>query len=82
MVAAGPSPRPVASAEAPPAQGSRPVRFGGRWVETPVLRGEPAAGSEIEGPVVFELPEATFVVPPGWSAQVDEAGTILARAHG
>ena len=45
-----------------------------------MLRGEPGAGTEAEGPVVFELPEATFVVPPGWSARVDEAGTILAEA--
>jgi N-methylhydantoinase A/oxoprolinase/acetone carboxylase beta subunit len=81
MVVAGPSPRPVASTEETPARGSRPVRFGGEWVETPVLRGEPAAGAEVEGPVVFELPEATFVVPPGWSSKVDEAGTILAHAH-
>ena len=57
----------------------RPVRFDGEWVETPVLRGEPAAGTEAEGPVVFELPEATLVLPPGWSAEVDDAGTIVAR---
>ena len=25
---------------------------------------------------MFELPEATLVLPPGWSAEVDEAGTI------
>ena len=31
-----------------------------------MLRGEPPAGTSAEGPVVFELPEATFVVPPGW----------------
>jgi hypothetical protein len=29
--------------------------------------------------VVFELPEATLILPPGWSAEVDEAGTIVAR---
>jgi hypothetical protein len=28
---------------------------------------------------VFELPEATLVLPPGWSASVDEAGTITAE---
>jgi N-methylhydantoinase A/oxoprolinase/acetone carboxylase beta subunit len=60
--------------------GSGPVRFGGDWTTTPVLRGEPAAGTEAEGPVVFELPDATFVVPPGWSSRVDESGTILADA--
>jgi hypothetical protein len=29
--------------------------------------------------VVFELPEATLVLPAGWSAAVDERGTIKAR---
>ena len=57
----------------------RQARFGGAWVETPVLRGEPPAGAEASGPVVFELPEATLVLPPGWRAEVDEAGTIRAR---
>ncbi len=57
-------------------ESSRPVRFGNEWIETPVLRGEPAAGQALDGPVVFELPEATFVLPPGWRARVDEAGTI------
>jgi N-methylhydantoinase A/oxoprolinase/acetone carboxylase beta subunit len=43
-----------------------------------VLRGEPPAGTEATGPCVFELPEATLVLPPGWDAQVDEFGTIVA----
>jgi N-methylhydantoinase A len=81
MIVGRPSPRPVASTEEAPARGSRRVRFGGEWVETPVLRGEPTAGTEVEGAAVFELPEATFVVPPGWSSKVDEAGTILAQAN-
>jgi hypothetical protein len=29
--------------------------------------------------VIFELPEATFVLPPGWRAEVDDAGTIRAE---
>ncbi|HEX6783017.1 MAG TPA: hydantoinase/oxoprolinase family protein [Solirubrobacterales bacterium] len=77
MVVPGPAPRPVA-AEGTVESGSRPVHFDGEWVETEVLRGEPAAGSETEGPVVFELPEATFVVPPGWTTTVDEHGTVIA----
>jgi N-methylhydantoinase A len=82
MVTPGPDPRPAAADAEPPREGSRRVRFDGEWVSSPVLRGEPAAGTEVEGPVVFELPEATFVVPPGFSARVDEAGTILAEAGG
>ncbi|HKH64907.1 MAG TPA: hydantoinase/oxoprolinase family protein [Solirubrobacterales bacterium] len=77
LVVPGPEPRPVA-AKAAAEEGCRRVRFGGEWIETPVLRGEPAAGTEIAGPVVFELPEATFVVPPGWATNVDEHGTIIA----
>ncbi|HEV3320241.1 MAG TPA: hydantoinase/oxoprolinase family protein, partial [Solirubrobacteraceae bacterium] len=34
---------------------------------------EPAA---IEGPAVYPLPEATLYVPPGWSGEVDEWGTV------
>ncbi|MGN6256196.1 MAG: hydantoinase/oxoprolinase family protein [Solirubrobacterales bacterium] len=79
LVVPGPAPRPVAADEGALERGSRPVLFGGEWIETPVLRGEPAASTEAEGPVVFELPEATFVLPPGWTTTVDQHGTIIAR---
>ncbi|MGN6215838.1 MAG: hydantoinase/oxoprolinase family protein [Solirubrobacterales bacterium] len=79
LVVPGSSPRPLAAGTETLQRGSRPVFFDGEWIETPVLRGEPAAGSEAEGPVVFELPEATLVLPPGWSACVDDHGTIVAR---
>jgi N-methylhydantoinase A len=79
LVVPGPAPRPRAAEESAPARSSRPVHFGDEWIETPVLRGEPAAGSDAEGPIVFELPEATFVLPPGWRARVDEHGTIEAK---
>ncbi len=79
LVVPGPAPGPVAAGEGAVERSSRRVLFDGEWIETPVLRGEPAAGSEAEGPVVFELPEATFVVPPGWDTEVDRHGTIVAR---
>jgi N-methylhydantoinase A len=78
LVAAGPTPCPAAAAAAAPEPSSRRVYFSGEWIETAVLRGEPVAGGEAEGPVVFELPEATFVLPPGWRARVDDHGTIEA----
>jgi N-methylhydantoinase A len=78
LVVPGPEPRPTA-AEGGVERLSRRVMFDGEWVETPVLRGEPGAGERAEGPVVFELPEATLVLPPGWRAKVDEAGTIKAE---
>jgi N-methylhydantoinase A len=81
LVVPGPQPRPAA-ARGEPLESSRPVRFDGDWVETRVLRGEPAAGTRAEGPVVFELPEATLVLPPGWRAEVDDSGTIRARFPG
>ncbi|MGE5281459.1 MAG: hydantoinase/oxoprolinase family protein [Chloroflexota bacterium] len=76
LVVPGADPRPVAAERGALRESSRPVRFDGTWLETPVLRGEPPAGTEAAGPVVFELPEATFVLPPGWRAEVDAAGTI------
>jgi N-methylhydantoinase A len=79
MVAPGPKPRPLAASSAELEESTRPVHFDGAWVETRVLRGEPAAGCRAEGPVVFELPEATLVLPPGWRAEVDDAGTVRAR---
>jgi N-methylhydantoinase A len=74
----GPEPRPKAAADGSLSESEREARFGGDWAATRVLRGEPEAGFEAEGPCVFELPEATLVLPPGWSASVDEAGTITA----
>jgi len=79
LVVPGPAPQPVAADEGAVERGARQIHFDGEWVETPVLRGEPTAGTEAEGPVVFELPEATFVVPPRWTTRVDEHGTIVGR---
>jgi N-methylhydantoinase A len=78
MVSSGPQPS-LSAIAGTLAESARPVRFDGAWVETPVLRGGPAAGMRSEGPVVFELPEATFVLPAGWRAEVDDAGTICAK---
>ena len=80
LVAPGPRPPLAAAPEGDLEEGTRDVRFGGKWIETSVLRGEPAPGFVAEGPLVFELPEATFVVPPGWRTRVDDAGTIRAEA--
>jgi N-methylhydantoinase A len=82
MVTPGARPHPTAVTEERLAESSRRVRFGGEWIDAPVLRGEPAAGRRAQGPVVFELPETTLVVPPGWDLEVDEAGTIHARTGG
>jgi N-methylhydantoinase A/oxoprolinase/acetone carboxylase beta subunit len=41
-----------------------------------VLRGAPPAGTTADGPALFELPESTVLVPPGWHAEVDDTGTV------
>ncbi|MFL5901106.1 MAG: hydantoinase/oxoprolinase family protein, partial [Solirubrobacterales bacterium] len=66
MVAPGPRPRLTAPRGGDLEESSRDVRFDGGWVETPVLHGEPSAGLATQGPAIFELPEATFVLAPDW----------------
>ncbi len=80
MVTPGPQPQPAAAPAGDLDEATRQARFEGEWLETRILRGEPPAGTSAEGPAIFELPEATFVLPPGWSAEVDETGTIRASA--
>ena len=75
----GPALTPRAAVGTGLTEGSRRTRFGGEWAEARVVRGEPPAGLEAEGPCVLELPEATLVLPPGWSARVDDSGTVAAE---
>jgi N-methylhydantoinase A len=81
VIEPGPSLQPGAADEGPLERGERRARFGGEWIDAEVLRGEPPAGTAASGPCVFELPEATLVLPPGWRAEVDGAGTIVAEAR-
>jgi N-methylhydantoinase A len=67
--------RPAADAPAPVLE-TRPVIFGGQPLETRVVRGEPAPGARLEGPTLCALAQATLLVAPGWSGEVDEYGTI------
>jgi N-methylhydantoinase A len=80
MVVPGPEPRPTAASPGELSESERRAHFAGGWHQTRALRGEPAAGLRASGPVIFELPEATLVLPPGWEAEVDDAGTIVATA--
>ncbi|MEA2295989.1 MAG: N-methylhydantoinase [Solirubrobacteraceae bacterium] len=45
---------------------------------TAIVRGEPEPGATFEGPAIVELPESTLVIPPGWAAEVEAAGTVRA----
>jgi N-methylhydantoinase A len=78
LVVAGAAVEPQASRAGDLERSVRRARFGAEWIDSEVFRGEPPAGTAAEGPCVFELPEATLVMPPGWRAEVDERGTIAA----
>jgi N-methylhydantoinase A len=78
----GPEPRPRAAEAGALDEGTRRAHFGGEWTSARVLRGEPEAGVRAGGPAIFELPEATLVLPPGWESTVDDGGTIVAERSG
>ncbi|MHB8532570.1 MAG: hydantoinase/oxoprolinase family protein [Solirubrobacteraceae bacterium] len=54
-----------------------PIRFGGESIQARVLRGAPAPGTPLAGPLLCVLPESTLLVPPGWSGSVDRHGTVV-----
>lgn len=58
---------------------SRPVYFGPSrgWADTPVVSRPSLAGRSESGPLVIEEYDSTTVVPPTWSASVDEASNII-----
>jgi N-methylhydantoinase A len=53
------------------------VVFGCKRLVARLWRGEPPAGTAIEGPAVCALGEATVFVAPGWGGDVDAHGTIV-----
>jgi N-methylhydantoinase A len=55
---------------------ARRAWFDGEELEAAVLTGEPEPGTELTGPAICELPEATLAVPPGWTGRVEPSGTI------
>jgi N-methylhydantoinase A len=61
----------------PPPRGTTRVVFDGKHLEAELWRGELGAGARIEGPALCALGESTLLVPPGWSGQVDEHGTVV-----
>jgi N-methylhydantoinase A len=52
------------------------VRVTGRLPAAPVAF-ESGGGEAVTGPAVVALPEATLVVPEGWSGAPDETGTLI-----
>jgi N-methylhydantoinase A len=57
----------------------RAATLAGEVIELDVLQGAPAPGTELEGPAVVELAEATLLVPAGWQGEVDDGGSIHLR---
>lgn len=58
--------------------GHREANFDGEWLKVPVLDRETMGrGSKVEGPAIVEFREATCVVRPGWSGEVDGVGTLV-----
>ena len=59
----------------------RPVHFApAGFVRTPIYaRPRLPLGAELSGPAIVEQPDTTTVVPPGWTARVEESGNLLLR---
>ena len=58
-------------------RGTRPARFGDDVLDAAVLGAGEAA---VDGPVIFELPGSTLVVPPGWRAEATADAVSMERA--
>jgi N-methylhydantoinase A len=78
----GPSPSlaPLSAAAERPSPQTRPIIFDGEPLQAAVHRGELPFGTPLSGPTLCALGEATLLIPPGWSGEVDRHGTIHLRA--
>ena len=67
--------------QAGPPQAPREMYFGPRLGAhlTPVIARHQLTPEPQAGPMVIEEPEATIVVPPGYSARLDATGSVLMR---
>jgi N-methylhydantoinase A len=61
----------------------REIFLSGRWRTVDVIpRARLRTGDRVDGPVVIEFAEATCLLRPGWTGQVDDAGSLLLRRDG
>jgi N-methylhydantoinase A len=58
----------------------RTAWFGGRPHSAVVLRSELPDGAGVDGPALIEQPQATVVVPPGWTAAAGGRDIVLERS--
>jgi N-methylhydantoinase A len=78
---AAPALRPLAAGgqEREPTLDWQEMAFDGEPIRGVAMRGAPAPGDTLEGPMICGLSESTLVVPEGWRGEVDEQGTIHLR---
>ena len=72
----------LAARSAPAARSARAVAFLGRreFVDSAVYdRTSLSRGSQLQGPAVIEQYESTIIVPPDFSAAVDDYGNVILR---
>jgi len=89
ITAEGPPPSvqvdPIAGHDAPMARGStadRSVYLNGGWQELMVHAAEALApGEALAGPIIVEDPHTCVVVPPNWSAQMDDYRNLVLEAQ-
>ena len=63
--------------------GSRDVHHDGRWWPTPIYeRLALPVGFTIDGPALFEQPDTTIWLEPGFVARVDELGNLVVQPVG
>lgn len=63
--------------------GTRPVLFGGRWLDVPVFwRDHLPIDARIKGPAIIEQMDTTIVLEPGDMAQGDTQGNIIISLGG
>jgi N-methylhydantoinase A/oxoprolinase/acetone carboxylase beta subunit/N-methylhydantoinase B/oxoprolinase/acetone carboxylase alpha subunit len=65
----------------PTAHGSTQLRCDGEQRTASLFSGVLPSGTQLAGPAVCLLGEATLFVPPGWSGAVDASGTISLDAE-
>lgn len=59
----------------------RPVFHAGRWHDTPVIeRMRLGSGERVAGPALFEQPDTTIWLEPGFDAEADRFGNLVIRA--
>ncbi|HEX9713240.1 MAG TPA: hydantoinase/oxoprolinase family protein [Actinomycetota bacterium] len=80
--ASGPEPSvelPVLSRHKPFTPPTRAVDVGGERVEVPAWnRASLGGGAQLQGPCVIDGEESTTLIDPGWVAEVDQHGSIVA----